>query len=204
VINAFTFSPDGKTLVSASTDTTALTWDLRAALAKPLPRRALTDAEVKVRWDALAGEDAKQAFSAICDLIAAPTQAVAFLDQRLRPTPALDPKRVNRLLVELGDSAFSVREKASAALLQLDERALPAIDKTLAAKPALEVRIRLEKIHVALTGMVLEKEKLRSYRAIEVLECIGTPEARQLLQRLAGGAPGALETTAAQKALRRR
>jgi hypothetical protein len=203
VINAFAFSADGKSLASASADTTALTWDLSAALSRPLPRRVLTDAEPNTRWDALAGDDARQAFSAMCDLAAAPAQAVALLDRRLRPAPALDPDAVNRLLTDLGDPAFGVRQKATAALLQLDERAVPAIDKVLSGKPALEVRIRLEKVHTALTGMVLTKEKLRSYRAIEVLERVGTPEARRLLRRLADGAPGALETTAAQNALRR-
>ena len=40
-------------------------------------------------------------------------------------------------------------------------------------------------------------------RAAEVLERIGTPEARQVLQALAEGAPGALLTTSAQAALKR-
>jgi WD40 repeat protein len=203
VINALAFSADGKTLASASTDTTVLTWDLSAALSRPLPRRTFTDAELTTRWDALAGDDARQTYSAMCDLVAAPTQAVALLNQRLRPATALDPKEVNRLLSEVGNPAFGVREKAAAALLQLDERVVPVIDKVLADKPALEVRIRLEKIHATLSGMMLAKEKLRSYRAIEVLERIGTPEARRLLLRLAGGAPGASETVAAQSALLR-
>jgi len=74
----------------------------------------------------------------------------------------------------------------------------------LAAKPALERQQRLEKIRDALTGAVLTEENLHLYRAIEVLERIGTPQARQLLQRLADGAPGALATTAARKVLQRR
>jgi RNA polymerase sigma factor (sigma-70 family) len=203
VINAFALSADGKTLASASTDTTVLTWDLSAALSRPLPRHTFTDAELMTRWDTLAGDDARQAYSALCDLVAAPAQAVALLNQRLRPAPALDPKAVNRLIAAVGDPAFDVRKKATAALLQLDERVVPVIDNVLAGKPALEVRIRLEKIHATLSGMVLAKEKLRSYRAIEVLERLGTPEARRLLQRLADGAPGATETTAARQALRR-
>ncbi len=40
-------------------------------------------------------------------------------------------------------------------------------------------------------------------RAVEVLELIGTPQARQVLQALADGAPGALVTTSAQAALSR-
>jgi predicted PilT family ATPase len=63
---------------------------------------------------------------------------------------------------------------------------------------------RLQKIRDELTASrPLTDEKLRMYRAIEVLERIATPQARALLQRLAGGAPGALATTAAQAALQR-
>jgi len=80
---------------------------------------------------------------------------------------------------------------------------VPVIDKALAGKPALDVHRRLEKIRDALTSIALTGETLRVYRAIEVLERISTPQARQLLQRLAGGAPGAVATTAARKALQR-
>ena len=46
-------------------------------------------------------------------------------------------------------------------------------------------------------------EELRRLRAAEVLESVGTPEARDLLKKLAGGAPGAPLTRDAQGALRR-
>jgi RNA polymerase sigma factor (sigma-70 family) len=203
VINAFAFTADGKTLASASADTTVLTWDLSTAMSRPLPRRVFTDAELKTRWEVLAGEDAQQAFSAMCDLAGAPAQAVALLNQQLQPAPALDLETVNQLIANLGDPTFKVREKAIAALLQLDGRVVPVIDKALAGKPALEVRRRLEKIRDARMRTVLAEEELRSYRAVEVLEHIGTPQARRLLQRLAAGAPGALATTAAREALQR-
>ena len=54
-----------------------------------------------------------------------------------------------------------------------------------------------------LTGMVLQDERLRTYRAVEVLELIGTLAAREILQALADGAPGALLTTSAKAALHR-
>jgi hypothetical protein len=189
VINAFAFTADGKTLASASADTTALTWDLSGALSKAPPQRVFTDADLQTRWQALASEDAQQAFNAICDLAATPTQTVALLNQHVQPAPALDLEAVNKLLAQLGDSTFKVREKATAAFLQLDERAVPLIDKALAGKPALEVRMRLQKIRDHLIGIVLSDESLRVYRAIEVLEgsvrrkharcCSAWPAARQ-------------------------
>jgi hypothetical protein len=51
--------------------------------------------------------------------------------------------------------------------------------------------------------MILKGDRLRAYRAVEVLERIGTREARRLLATYANGAPGALLTTAAEAALKR-
>jgi hypothetical protein len=44
---------------------------------------------------------------------------------------------------------------------------------------------------------------LQTIRGIEVLERIGTPQARQLLQELANGAPGSLQTEEAKESLER-
>ena len=46
-------------------------------------------------------------------------------------------------------------------------------------------------------------EELQVWRAVEVLERLGTPEARRVLEILAGGAAEALPTTAARAALDR-
>jgi WD40 repeat protein len=203
VINAFAFSAGGKTLASASADTSVLIWDLSALASRPRRRRVFTDAELETRWQVLMGHDAEKAFSAMYDLAAAPAHSVPFLNQRLKPAPALDLERVSRQLADLGDSAFKVREKAAANLLQMDGAVVPFIDKALASAPVLEVQLRLKKIRDQLTSLLLTGEALRLSRAVEVLEHIGTPEARRLLERLAGGAPGSLTTTSARAALDR-
>jgi len=77
--------------------------------------------------------------------------------------------------------------------------------KTLDGRPALETRRRLEQL---IENQVRERwspsaEWLRIGRALEVLEHIGSPEARQVLQALAEGAPGAMLTREAKAALER-
>jgi hypothetical protein len=61
----------------------------------------------------------------------------------------------------------------------------------------------LEGLRAAIALIPLEGERLRAYRAVEVLELIGTAEAKQLLRRLSAGAPGSVITLTAQQALRR-
>ena len=73
----------------------------------------------------------------------------------------------------------------------------------MATQPALETKTRLDTLRLKLTTVILTEEKLRLCRDIEVLERIGSAEARQLLKMLAGGAPGAYSTTTAQAALTR-
>jgi WD40 repeat protein len=201
-INGVAFAPDGKTLASASSDTTALIWDMNAVQPK-LVKRPLPANEVEARWQLLKDGDAQKAFAAICDLAASPEEAVAFLKGQIQPAPTIDMALVTKMIANLDDATYRVRQKATVDLLKVGERAVPPIDKALAAGPPLEVKKRLEDVRDKLISTVLTDEKLRLYRAIEVLEQIGTPEALQLLQTLAGGAPGAFETTSADAALTR-
>jgi HEAT repeat protein len=80
---------------------------------------------------------------------------------------------------------------------------VPALKKALAAQPTLETRRRIEALLDLVSDSNLSADNLRLVRAVEALERMATPEARMALQRLAGGAPAALGTEAAQEALRR-
>jgi len=65
-------------------------------------------------------------------------------------------------------------------------------------KPPLEVQRRVESL---LTK--LEQTSVRSLRAVEVLEYIGSPEAKNVLETLATGAEGARLTKEAKASLER-
>ncbi len=81
------------------------------------------------------------------------------------------------------------------------EQVLPALQKKLAAKSALEVRQRIEKLVAKIEQ--LTPESLRRIRALEVLEHIGDSEAKKVLETLAAGAEGAKLTEEAKASLAR-
>jgi WD40 repeat protein len=199
-IESLAFAPDGRTLATGGGDSTILLWDLTGRLSngRLLPARP-TAKELERLWADLEGEAAK-AYPALWTLVAAPEQAVRLLKGHLQPASPADPRRTARLIADLDSEQFALREEATKALKQLDELAGPALQKASAAGPSLELRRRAERLLVKLQSPVTAPERLR---AIQVLEHIGTPEARALLQALAKGAPEARLTQEAKAALER-
>ena len=198
-LSALAFSPDGRRLVAGLADTTILVWDI----APPTAMAVSLDADGAAKaWVDLAG-DARKAFAARNALVSSPKVALAMLKQRLRPATSPDAARLSRLIAELGSDQFAVRQKAQKALDDMGELAKGAYERTLAEKPSLEVRQRIEGLLKKLRGPITRREKLQALQAVAVLEDIATPEARQFLETLAGGAPGARETEEAGASLRR-
>jgi WD40 repeat protein len=202
-VNAVALSPDSQSLVSASADTTALVWDMSKLQRPKIPAQPLAAGDIDKHWRALAGADAAQAWFAIQTLQAAPEDALRLLKERLQPAGELDAKAIEEWIAQLSDGQYKIREKATGELVKAGERIVPALDKALVANPPLEARKRLENLRSQLTSLVLQGERLRAFRAVELLERIGTPQARQVLQALADGVPGVLVTTAARQALKR-
>ena len=79
-------------------------------------------------WDTLKGADRRAAYTALWHLRRAPGKAVALLDRHLRPVPATDLGRVERLLRDLEAPAFAVREQATQELRRLAD-AGPVADR---------------------------------------------------------------------------
>jgi RNA polymerase sigma factor (sigma-70 family) len=196
------FSRDGRRLLSGSSDTTGLVWDVTGGRS----RQADLSAEgLSRRWEALAADDAEKAFDARWDLAAAP-QAVAFLRRRLPPVPAPAPGRIAGLVRDLDGETFETRASASAELAKLGGQAESALADLLGGQPTAEARRRGEELLQKLRepdrrGPV--GETLRQVRAVEVLETIGTAEAEAWLAVLAKGAPGAALTQEAAESLGR-
>jgi WD40 repeat protein len=205
--HVLTFSPNGASLLAGGADANLLVWDL---LSPPDGWRngamRLTEQELDKHWTDLSAADGALAFRALADLAAAPEQAVSYLARRLRPAtrPTADEvRRVGQWIAALDDDSFRNRETATRELRQLAEAAEPSLREALDRRPTPEARQRLEALLVSLEESATDKEHLQIARAIEVLERIDTPAARQVLAGLAKGAEGASLTRAAKGALRR-
>jgi RNA polymerase sigma factor (sigma-70 family) len=206
-VRALTFSKDGRWLATASTDTTILLWPAAALAPKSAPRAiALTAAEVQTLWDDLASADAAKAYQAMGALIAAPRQSLPFIAERLKdavPREVNQTERIARLIADLDSAVFAVRTKATTALAELGDVAEPALLQVLKDNPTLETRQRAEGLLKKLETAILSPKELQALRALEVLEYIGSPAARAVLEALSQGAPGARETEEAKASLDR-
>jgi RNA polymerase sigma factor (sigma-70 family) len=191
-VNALAFSPDGKQLATAGADGVIL-WNLTRD-DKPLPRDfKLSAKELEARWADLASDDGGKAYAAMRYLRADPARSLPFLQKRLTPKDTgPDPKKVKQLIADLDSDEFKKRESAAKELEDLGEAVESAMRDALAAKPSLEVTRRLERLLKRLEDQrqTLTAEQQRDVRALRVLEQVGTPEAKKLLEALSKKATG--------------
>jgi dipeptidyl aminopeptidase/acylaminoacyl peptidase len=196
------FSNDGRRLAATANDGQVLIW----LLAVPAGRAAdLTPRGLEALWTDLAANDAARGFQAVFTLAAAPQHALPFLKKHLRAveSPPDQAARLARLVADLDNKRYAVRRKAAQALEQMGKLAEPTLKRVLEGKPSAEVRRQVDHLIDTLAGVEPSPEQRLAQRATEVLERIGTREARAQLERLAHGADGAWLTQEARASLLR-
>ena len=199
-IGPFAFSPDGKTLLSGSRDTTVLIWDV--ARQHESRSAQLRESQLQDLWRDLGG-NAEKADRAIGTLAATAEQSLPFLKQNLHPARIAEEGRLTQLITDLDSDQFTVRARAEQELELMGWQAETALRQALKKSPSLEARRRMEGLLAQLRGKSLPADLLRALRAAEILERIGTPEARRLLESLAGGASEGRLTLEAKASLHR-
>ncbi len=195
------FAPDRR-LATGHPDGTILLWDKPLPASKP---QTLTTRELEMLWDDLADADAGKAWRAVWRLADAPNDGLALLRGRVKPYPTASAEVTRKLFADLDSDSFKIREAAERQLKELGLQAEPALRVALQANLSLEQRRRIESILARLSGMPEKPspEDLRQLRALIVLERIGLPEARLLLEEVAKGPESARLTRQARAALAR-
>jgi hypothetical protein len=207
-IRKFKVSPDG-TRVAATVQmragkayNLALVWDI-AHLQQKSKRRAtcLMAQELDACWNDLASKEVARAHRAMRALVNTPAQAVSLLQKHLRPVPPVS--NLADLVARLDSPLYKTRHKATRKLESLGELSRPALENSIKAKPSIEVLLRIKILLAKLKRLPISLPELRVLRALDILEHIGDPKARALLQKMATAAPGAHPTEMAGAVLQR-
>jgi WD40 repeat protein len=201
-IVTLTFSPEGRRLVTTSTDSTALVWDA-GPMCDKLPRSwsSIGDS-ADALWAILIDADAAKAFEAMRTLAGDPAAGINAL-RRVKRSEPVDPNLIEKLVGDLNASKFATRDKARIELEHLGEQAAPALRRIAANPSSAETRQAARRLLERLSPLKLTPEQVRTIRAVEVLECIGTPGAVDVLKSLATGADEVAPTPQARAALAR-
>jgi RNA polymerase sigma-70 factor (ECF subfamily) len=202
-VTSLTFSRDGHRLASGLFNGTALIWEVEPALRRgPTKEPDHTAKDLDQMWTDLGMSNAAIGQKALWSLAVRPNQAIPFLKSHLQPAAEADPHRIRQLVADLDSNQFTIREAAAKALEQQEQQAEPLLRQALAGKLSTEARRRVEAI-LARPRQARSADTLRSLRAIQVLEYIGSGETRDLLDVLSRGSSAAWETQEAKSSLMR-
>jgi len=205
-VTATGFLPGGRVVTSGSADTSILLWDGtgRSGSGK-LPPLKIAAGDMEGLWQELAAEDVPRAYRALWSLVAGAGDAVPLLETQKRVF-LVDPEHIHKLLRDLNDNKFAVRERAHGELAKYGRWIEGVLDVARKNPPSEEVRRRVEKLLARLQvpgSLSLIQERLRARRLMEVLEQSDVPAARELLQKLASQAAEADLRAEAQASLAR-
>ncbi len=199
-IRALCFTPDGKTLKSLSWDGKLFVWSATRALRPWEPSKEKLSAEtLAALWDNLDTDDPWMIHAIQTHLAGTPAQTVPYLRERLRPVPSADASRIAKLVTEVDSGDYNTRKRAAVELRKLGRLAVPALTQAAqqGGEMAQAMLMRMEgERRLAAT---VSREML----AVDILERIGTPAAREMVAGLTKGAAEMPLTVRAKSALER-
>jgi WD40 repeat protein len=200
------FSPDGSLLAvageTADGEAAITLFDMPKRRKDSLPRE-LRAAQLDSLWDDITAENDFRLQRVLATLRAVPGQAVPFLRQKMQPVPEAESQRVKKLVQALDDDDATKRDKAMHDLQEMAAAFEPRLMEIRRDAEPGEVRNRVQAILREAREAPVPRRLLAQLRAVSVLEQIGTPQAREVLKSVAGGAGGARLTQEARQALER-
>jgi WD40 repeat protein len=204
-VSSVAFCKDGKTLAAGGDDGSAAAWDAEGLLKIVGPHKEeLTAKDTTRLWNALGDESDPASYRAIQTLVANPKKAIEYIGGQLKAPASLDRDRIVSLIKSLGSADFDIREKATEVLLAGSELVEKVLRDALKNKPlGAEAKTRVEQILRVMETRTKDGESYRRQMALEILERIGTPEAKDILKALAGGPTEAEMTNEAKTSLER-
>jgi WD40 repeat protein len=196
-VESLAFAPNGTMLASGSADTSIVVWNLYEPIASKRP--------VKDLWADFLGDTGKFR-SAAGGLLAIPAETLRLIKKELKPIPIVPAQRIKDRIADLDSPKYAVRSEAMRDLEEWQEQTKPYFAKVLEGSPPPELRRRVDILQAKLESARLQPsaKDLQALNILELLEHLATPEARDYLEMLAGGGPGARLTLAAQAAVGRR
>jgi hypothetical protein len=98
--------------------------------------------------------------------------------------PDVDTKQMRQWVADLDSEKFANREKATKALIAQGELSLARLQELLVKAPSLEAKQRAELILKKIGDPLPTPERARVLDALDLLEQLRTPEARDLLREI--------------------
>jgi outer membrane protein assembly factor BamB len=200
------FSPDGTLLAVPGQDqdrgAVITLYDMPKASKEPLPRELQAE-QLDALWQDLTVDSDFRLQRVFASFRAAPADSATYLGKKLTPVGEGELKRVKGLLSDLDDDAPKTREKAMEALQPLAAAFEPLLVDVARDHESGEVRNRVRFVLRRQREKPVPHELLVQLRAVMVLEQNASAPARQILEKMAGGAAGARVTEEAKQSLER-